>query len=93
MPSRIESPTGVDRRDLADAVDMAGDDMAAELVADLQRALEVEPRALAPTCPARSRLWVSAETSTANQPSPLSTTVRQTPEQAIEAPRSTVAMS
>ena len=36
---------------------------------------------------------VSAETSTANQSSPLSTTVRQTPEQAIDAPRSTVSRS
>src|SRR5690349_24557127 len=36
------------------------------------------------------RETVSAETSTANQSSPLSTTVRQTPEQAIDAPRSIV---
>ena len=47
MPTRIESPSGRPR-DLADAVDMAGDDMAAKLVADPERALEVEPRALAP---------------------------------------------
>ena len=33
---------------LADAVDMAGDDMPAELVAELQRALEVEPAARGP---------------------------------------------
>src|SRR6185436_1483040 len=38
----------LDRGDLADAVDMAGDDMAAKLVADLERALQVERRALGP---------------------------------------------
>ena len=68
---------------------MAGDDMAAEFVADLQRALEVQPARLRPHA-ARGAARVSAETSTANQSSPLSTTVRQTPEQAIEAPRSTL---
>src|SRR5207237_4213919 len=38
----------LDRRDLADPVDMAGDDMPAELVADLERALEVDLRAFGP---------------------------------------------
>src|SRR3569832_2145886 len=36
---------------------------------------------------------LSPETSTANQPGPLSTTVRHTPEQASDAPRSTCVMS
>ena len=36
-----------------DAVDMAGDDVAAELVADLQRPFEIEPRAV----PASGRRW------------------------------------
>ena len=67
---------------------MAGDDMPAEFVAELQRALEVEAAALASTCPCAVRAMVSAETSTANQSGPLSTTVRHTPEQAIDAPRS-----
>ena len=51
----------------------------------LERPFEVDRRP-APVAQ-RGRARVSAETSTANQSSPLSTTVRQTPEQAIEAPR------
>ena len=39
---------GTDADDLGDRIDMAGDDMAAELVAQAQRALEVELRAFAP---------------------------------------------
>ena len=39
---------GADADHFADAVDMAGDDMPAELVAHAQRALEVEPGAFAP---------------------------------------------
>ena len=72
---------------------MAGDDMPAELVTEAKRALEVEPRAFAPQVRARSATRFRADTSTANQSSPLSTTVRHTPEQAIDAPRSTVARS
>ena len=83
---RIAFRAGAD--DLGDGIDMAGDDMAAELVAEPQRPFEVEARALCHMA-GGVRAWVSAETSTANQSSPLSTTVRQTPEQAIEAPRST----
>jgi hypothetical protein len=71
---------------------MAGDDVAAELVAEAKGALEVEPCAFLPDTGA-VRETVSAETSTANQSAPLSTTVRQTPEQAMDAPRSTPAMS
>ena len=78
----------LDRRDLADAVDMAGDDMAAKLVADLSARSRLSDAPSAQS-PGAVRLCVSAETSTANQFSPLSTTVRQTPEQAIDAPRST----
>ena len=72
---------------------MTRDDMAAKLVADPQRALEVHPPAGRPGGAAGAMLvrdTVSAETSTSNQapPSagPRSTTVRQTPSQAIEAP-------
>ena len=46
------------RDDLGDAVHMAGDDVAAELVADLERALEIDPRARRPVADggARQRL-------------------------------------
>ena len=68
---------------------MTGDDMAAELIAHLERAFEIDLRAgrQRPTVVSRS---VSAAASTANQvalPSlPRATTVRHTPLQAIEAP-------
>ena len=62
-----------------------GDEMAAQFVAEPQRAFEIDR---VPGCqaPRVVRLSVSAEAVTANQPSPFSTTVRQRPEQAIEAP-------
>ena len=83
---------------LGDAVGMAGDDMAAEFVADLQRALEVEPGADASSAWPWSCASVSAAASTSNQVLPPSatpepTTVRQTPLQAIEAPSAMVARS
>ena len=72
---------------------MAGDDVAAEFVADLQRALEIELVPLA-QCFAVVMPSVSAAASTSNQvlpPStPEATTVRQTPLQAIEAPSAMV---
>ena len=66
------------------------DDMAAELVADLERAFEVEPRARL----ASGRRWSRAasrprhrpQTRCGHPPRRSPTTVRQTPEQAIEAP-------
>jgi hypothetical protein len=68
--------------------------MAAHLVAQARGALQIDLIALDAS---RSRVVfdrVSAETSTANQPSPFSvTTVRQQPACEIDAPRSTVAVS
>ena len=61
MPSKISTATI-----FADAVDMAGDDMAAEFVADLQRPFEIEFGAGLPA-PAVVRASVSAPTSTSNQ--------------------------
>ena len=77
------------RDQLGDAVDVAGDDMAAELVADLQRAFEIEP-----ACPASSpRPWSAAASRRRHRPrtgavasAPVSTTVRQTPDAEIDAP-------
>ena len=89
--------SGLRARQLGEAVDMAADDMAAEFVANLERALEIDARALLPACRRWSRASVSAAASTANQVAvvglPVSTTVRQTPEQAIEAPIAIVARS
>ena len=76
--------------ELGDAVDMARDDMAAELVADLQRAFEIEPRALLPGAgrghPQGLGRGIDRDTRCGRRCSPVSTTVRQTPECAIEAP-------
>ncbi len=72
-----------------DAVDMAEHDMAAELVAEAQRPLEIDLRARSASRQGWCSAIVSAETVAANQPAPFSTTVRQTPEQAIEAPIAT----
>jgi hypothetical protein len=75
---------------------MAGHDMPPQFIAQLERRFEVERRATAHR-PATVRLVVSPEMSTANHESPatppLSTTVRHTPEQAIEAPMATPAGS
>ena len=83
---RTLPPSGVIETIFADAVDMAGDQVAAQLVAELERPFEVDPLAR----PASRRdvvlSSVSPEASTANQSAPFSTTVRQQPEQAIEAP-------
>jgi hypothetical protein len=54
--------------DCANAVDMAGDDMPAQFIANLQCALEVEPTAFAPQTAWLCSDAVSAEASTANQP-------------------------
>ncbi len=74
---------------VGDAVDMAGDDVAAEFVADLQRALEIEAGAARPAAdggdPQRLGGGIDREPG-ACRPAPVSTTVRQTPAQAIEAP-------
>ena len=69
---------------------MAADQVAAELVAELERALEIDPRAVPPA----RRPWSRAASRRRHRPRtrcgrprrPRSTTVRQTPEQAIEAP-------
>ena len=50
MPSKIARATIVRH-----AIDMAGDDMAAELVADFERAFEIEPRARTPLAGGRAR--------------------------------------
>ena len=85
------------RDDRRDAVDMARDDMAAEFVADLERALEVDAACPACQSPTVVRARVSAAASTSNQqPSPrgsTATTVRHGPPQAIEAPSAIVAGS
>ena len=47
-PEAGRAAFGREADDFADAVDMAGDEMAAELVAEAQRALEVEPGARSP---------------------------------------------
>lgn len=46
---------GPDRREFADAVDMAGDDVAAQLVADFQRPFQVDPRSGVPGAESRLR--------------------------------------
>ena len=80
----------VARYDARDAIDMAGDDMAAEFIADLQCAFEIDARSAGP-CSDRVTASVSAAASTSKivrAPSlATATTVRHTPEQAIEAPR------
>ena len=91
-PDSRRIAVGAGANDGRHRIDMAGDDMPAELVAEAKRALEVKG------APSRQRFaavleTVSPETSTANQSSPLSTTVRHTPEQEMEAPRSTVSRS
>ena len=59
--------------------------MAAQLVADLERPLEVE-RVPARQPPSVVQASVSAEASTANQPGPLVDHGQAAPEQPIEAP-------
>ena len=65
--------------------------MAAKLVADLQRALEVDAPARRPVAERRLRQRLGRDVDVEPAPPrrcPVSTTVRQTPSQAIEAPRS-----
>ena len=84
----------VARDDGGNAVGMAGDDMAAELVADFERPFEIEPGA---DMPVRAVVMasVSAAASTSNQvlppAAPKPTTVRHTPLQAIDAPSAMLA--
>ena len=77
------------RNDGGEPVDMAGDQMAAEFVAQFERALQIDARTVPPAADVVTAS-VSAAASAANQmrpsSSPVSTTVRQTPEQATEAP-------
>ena len=82
-----------DADDPAGAIDMAGDDMAAEFVADLQRAFEVQAAASGPHALRGAGDGFAGNVDREPVAAPLSTTVRQTPEQAIEAPSSTVAVS
>ena len=83
-------------KNLRHAVDMAADHVAAELVADLERALEIDAAALPPSAERRDgeRLGPDIE-GNARAPARLSTptTVRQTPALAIEAPTSIAAAS
>ena len=72
---------------------MAIDQVAAQLVAELQRQFEVDAAARLPVAEMGLGRGVSPETSTANQSAPFSITVRQQPEQAIEAPMAIGAMS
>ena len=71
-------------------VDMAADHVAAELVAEPQRALEIELGAALPVCGGghaqRLGRRIDREEKQRLPVRPRSTTVRQTPEQAIEAP-------
>ena len=55
------------RQRLADAIDMAGDEVAAQFVADAQRAFQVDPGARRASVPSVVCASVSAEASTANQ--------------------------
>ena len=76
------------RDDLAHAVDMAGDEMAAQLVAELsgRSRLTGSPAFQPPSVVLDKRLARRLDREPAVLAVPLSTTVRQTPEQAIEAP-------
>ena len=78
--------------DSRDAIDMARHDMAAEFVADPQRAFEIDRGALAQS-PRVEQESVSAEACTEKAPGSTATTVRHTPEQAIEAPSTIPAVS
>src|SRR5262249_14337452 len=85
------------RNHVSEALGMTGDDVPAELIAELERALEIDARALPPAAgrghpqrpgggfprapDARALAWPGA------------TTVRQTPLQAIEAPTAMVSAS
>jgi hypothetical protein len=80
------------RDDRAHAIDMAVDQMAAQLVAELERQFEVDAAALLPV--AEMGLGQASRRGLDGEPiGPFSTTVRQQPEQAIEAPMATGAMS
>ena len=84
----------VARDDGGDAVGMAGDDMAAEFVADFQRPFEIEPGADVPvsspwSCRAFRRRH-RHRTRFCPRSTPEATTVRHTPLQAIEAPSAMV---
>ena len=86
----------VARDDGGDAVGVAGDDVAAEFVADLQRALEIELRARRPVLRGghaqRFGGGIDLEPGLALR-TPEPTTVRHTPLQAIEAPSAMVVWS
>ena len=76
--------------DFRHAIDVSADQMSAELVAELQRPLEIDPRALASMRRASFARSVSGEASTSKKlrfpAMPRSTTVRHGPPQAIDAP-------
>src|SRR5882724_4861753 len=91
VPRRHDHPGGTVGQvdpfgDLADAVDVTLDDVAAEPVGEADGPLEVHgvPAVRAPRQVRRS---VSSTASAAHQPSPSSTAVRQQPLTAMEAPR------
>ena len=76
--------------EFGEPVDMAADHMAAELVAEPQRAFEIELGAAPPVCGGghaqRLGRGIDGEGGPVCRLRPRSTTVRQIPEQAIEAP-------
>ena len=85
---RCDPPSGVDRDDAAQTIDMARDDMAAQLVAELRRPLQIDRVPRGPAAQRRLVQRLARHLDREPAVEPFSTTVRQQPAWLIEAPRS-----